>query len=487
MQAARDRQKSYADLKRKPMKFQVGDKVMLKVSPWKGVVRFGKRGKLNPRYVGPFKVLERIGDVAYKLDLPEELNRVHNTFHVSNLKKCHADEPPSFSDFTAGLRGGGVGIRGLKGQSPFVGSSALSALKNMHRIIDKFEIPLEEIRKAIGAEDFDKRISSEPHAKMTHRGKLVDRCNDREAFFKHWSSKFEYISASEINRVRNELVLISNFHHENITPFIGFYSRSDDIIIASEYALNGSLYLKLKTQNENSYLTWAQRLKICLGAARGLKYFHAGFDEQKVIHGDFKSKKILLYDNLEAKICGFGKSFLVPRNHPDTIVYEEARGSKYYMDPVYRESRIPRVESNVYSFGVVLFEVLTGLLACNHPVEDERISMINWVRRHNDEIDKLIDYRIRDEIDARSLQTFKDIAYKCISFNIKDRPSMNQVVKRLAEAFYIQAFDGNCAVLPEFRWLPFVHETKPTISNPSFLTFYSNSQVDVLQWNSEIF
>nr|GEX15160.1 putative reverse transcriptase domain-containing protein [Tanacetum cinerariifolium] len=81
MQAAHDQQKSYADLKRKPMEFQVGDKVMLRVSPWKRVVRFGKRGKLNPRYVGPFKVLERVGDVAYKLDLPEELSRVHNTFH----------------------------------------------------------------------------------------------------------------------------------------------------------------------------------------------------------------------------------------------------------------------------------------------------------------------------------------------------------------------------------------------------------------------
>ncbi|GJT14403.1 putative reverse transcriptase domain-containing protein [Tanacetum coccineum] len=71
----------------------VGDKVMLKVLPWKGVVRFGKRGKLNPRYVGPFKVLEKVGEVAYKLELPEELSRVHNTFHVSNLKKCYADEP----------------------------------------------------------------------------------------------------------------------------------------------------------------------------------------------------------------------------------------------------------------------------------------------------------------------------------------------------------------------------------------------------------
>nr|GEY16231.1 putative reverse transcriptase domain-containing protein [Tanacetum cinerariifolium] len=93
MQAARDRQKSYADLKHKPIEFQIGDMVMLKVLPWKGVVRFGKRGKLNPRYVGPFKLLDKVGIVAYKLELPQELSRVHITFHVSNLKKCHADEP----------------------------------------------------------------------------------------------------------------------------------------------------------------------------------------------------------------------------------------------------------------------------------------------------------------------------------------------------------------------------------------------------------
>ncbi|GJS89087.1 hypothetical protein Tco_0771723 [Tanacetum coccineum] len=79
--------------KRKPMEFEVGDRVMLKVSPWKGVVRFGKRGKLNPRYVGPFRVLAKVGKVAYRLELPQELSRVHHTFHVSNLKKCYADEP----------------------------------------------------------------------------------------------------------------------------------------------------------------------------------------------------------------------------------------------------------------------------------------------------------------------------------------------------------------------------------------------------------
>ncbi|KAD4585002.1 hypothetical protein E3N88_22603 [Mikania micrantha] len=92
MAAARDRQKSYAGRRRKPLEFQVGDRVLLKVSPWKGVIRFGKRGKLNPRYIGPFEISKRIGPVAYELNLPVELSSVHNVFHISNLKKCLSDE-----------------------------------------------------------------------------------------------------------------------------------------------------------------------------------------------------------------------------------------------------------------------------------------------------------------------------------------------------------------------------------------------------------
>ncbi|GJX27623.1 putative reverse transcriptase domain-containing protein [Tanacetum coccineum] len=83
IQAAHDRQKSYADVRRKPLEFQVGDKVMLKVSPWKGVIRFGKRGKLNPRYIDLFKIISKVGTVAYHLELPEKLSR----------EKCMADEP----------------------------------------------------------------------------------------------------------------------------------------------------------------------------------------------------------------------------------------------------------------------------------------------------------------------------------------------------------------------------------------------------------
>nr|GEW70344.1 putative reverse transcriptase domain-containing protein [Tanacetum cinerariifolium] len=94
IQAARDCQKSYADVRRKPLKFQVGDKVMFKVSPWKGVIRFGKRGKLNPRYIRPFKILAKVGTVAYRLELPEQLSRVHKPVEimdreVKRLKQSH--------------------------------------------------------------------------------------------------------------------------------------------------------------------------------------------------------------------------------------------------------------------------------------------------------------------------------------------------------------------------------------------------------------
>ncbi|GJR33065.1 putative reverse transcriptase domain-containing protein [Tanacetum coccineum] len=88
----RNRQKSYADVRRKPLEFNVGYMVMLNVSSWKGVIRFGKHGKLSPRYVGSFKIIDRIGSVAYKLELPDELHGIHNTFHVSNLKRFLADE-----------------------------------------------------------------------------------------------------------------------------------------------------------------------------------------------------------------------------------------------------------------------------------------------------------------------------------------------------------------------------------------------------------
>ncbi|XP_031127657.1 uncharacterized protein LOC116029756 [Ipomoea triloba] len=87
MKAAQDRQKSYADLGRKPSEFQVGEKVLLGVSPTRGVMRFGKKGKLSPRFIGPYEILDKVGQVAYRLALPMELDKVHDVFNISQLKK----------------------------------------------------------------------------------------------------------------------------------------------------------------------------------------------------------------------------------------------------------------------------------------------------------------------------------------------------------------------------------------------------------------
>ncbi|XP_071718985.1 uncharacterized protein [Rutidosis leptorrhynchoides] len=92
LKAAQDLKKSYTDKRRRPIEFNKGDMVMLKVSSWKGVIRFRKRGNLAPWFIRPFKVLARVGEVAYRLELLEELAGIHNTFHVSYLRKCVADD-----------------------------------------------------------------------------------------------------------------------------------------------------------------------------------------------------------------------------------------------------------------------------------------------------------------------------------------------------------------------------------------------------------
>ncbi|KAK5785598.1 hypothetical protein PVK06_040199 [Gossypium arboreum] len=91
LKEASDRQKSYADLKRKEIEYSVGDMVFLKVSPWKKILRFGKKGKLSPRFIGPYRILKRVGPVAYQLELPSELDRIHDVFHVSMLKRYRSD------------------------------------------------------------------------------------------------------------------------------------------------------------------------------------------------------------------------------------------------------------------------------------------------------------------------------------------------------------------------------------------------------------
>ncbi|GJW58514.1 protein kinase, ATP binding site-containing protein [Tanacetum coccineum] len=314
--------------------------------------------------------------------------------------------------------------------------SAIAKRRNPADSLENFRISLEEIHKAT------KNLSEETEirkgdVKVIYKGHFSDLLQKPTAAIKIYRPRGYQQFQFHGVRFRAEFEIVSMLHHENIAPFIGY---CDEICaIVSEYAVNGSLDSILKDPNKS--ITWTQRLKICIGVAKGLRYLHSGFgDYQRVIHGDFGSRKILLYANLEAKIWGFSNSFLFPgyrrNNDPDLGTVDD-----YYMDPVYRQSEICNKESDVYSYGVVLFEILTGMLASEtRSIGDEDpLNLVALVRRYYaEQLDKLLDPRIRDEIDDQSLYTFKEIAYKCISFNVKDRPSLNKIIKRLEEALYIQ-------------------------------------------------
>ena len=104
LKVATDRQKSYADMKRKDIRYEIGEKVFLKVSPWKKVMRFGKKGKLSPIFIGPYEVIEKVGPMAYRLALPSDLEKIHNVFHVSMLRRYRSDPSHVVSSETIELR-----------------------------------------------------------------------------------------------------------------------------------------------------------------------------------------------------------------------------------------------------------------------------------------------------------------------------------------------------------------------------------------------
>ncbi|CAI9269368.1 unnamed protein product [Lactuca saligna] len=296
-------------------------------------------------------------------------------------------------------------------------------------------IPLEEILSATRNFNSENLIREGQFSKV-YRGILSGQWQYRRVAIKRFNKYDDY----QPDTLENELEMVSSLNHENIIPYIGNYCNGKEMILVSEYAENGSLDHYLRDNMNRPRLTWAQRLKICLGAARALKYLHSGLgDYKRVIHRDFKSQNILLDKNLEAKICGFDFSMLIDPKQP--IVYQHPMATLSYLDPVYHESGIVNTESDVYSLGVVLFEMLNGMLASNgndisyvHPQ-----TLINLVRNcYDDGLDKLIASNERNQFDIRSFHLFKEIAYKCISLKLEERPTMGMIVDMFKQALAIE-------------------------------------------------
>ncbi|KAL4578678.1 hypothetical protein LXL04_014807 [Taraxacum kok-saghyz] len=329
--------------------------------------------------------------------------------------------------------------------------------------LESFLIPLKEINLATQDFNPETRIGDGGFG-MVHKGQLSEPWQNRTVAIKRldlkgYQGKDEFLT---------ELKLISKFQHENIIRFVGYCDQGEEMILVYEYASNGSLDHHLQDANRRRNLTWTKRLKICLGAARGLDYLHSGLGEDnRVIHRDIKSGNILLDENLDAKICDFGLSKESLRNQEDSSqVYTKVAGTNFYLDPIYLESGILRKESDVYSFGVVLFEMLSGMLVYHRRSlgDGKPQTLINLARRYyRNGLDRLIDPLIRDQIDNRCFHTFEDLAYECISYDSWRRPTMDIIIKTIEDAIDSQV-NGDPLSFGHFVEEDYYKITTPTVN-----------------------
>ncbi|PWA69480.1 death-associated protein kinase 1 [Artemisia annua] len=238
--------------------------------------------------------------------------------------------------------------------------------------------------------------------------------------------------------------------HENVISLVGYCNEQGENIIVYEYAQHGSLDKYLTCTNYT--LTWLQRLKICVGAARGLHHLHNHAEHRTTIHGDIKSANILLDENLVAKISDLGLSKLCSVNsYGDYNIFESAWGTGSYCEPEYYISGVLKKESDVYSFGMVLFEVLCGRLCTIRVLIDvtqkkkrsthdgfllSAMSAKEYYR--NNKVDKIVEPSIREQMTRYTMDRFSAIAYRCLLDDREQRPPIELVTKELEDILRIE-------------------------------------------------
>ncbi|KAJ9559416.1 hypothetical protein OSB04_014030 [Centaurea solstitialis] len=306
----------------------------------------------------------------------------------------------------------------------------MSAIKEFEHL----RIPLKAIKLATNNFDDNNYISRGGFGKvykgeLIHLGKSMTvavKCLDRA--FGQGNPEFW-----------KEIMMLSRYKHQNLVSLLGFCYEDGESILVYEYLPNKSLNMHLSSND----LSWTQRLKICIGAAKGLRYLHdPGRTMQRVLHRDIKSSNILLDDNWNAKISDFGLANFGPANQEFTFLFTHPVGSFGYCDPAYVESGFLTKESDVYSFGVVLFEVLCGRL-CIVDYNDNRrfLSKLAQSCYEENRLDTIVQDGLLEQMSRECLRKFSTIAYQCLHKDRTQRPTFTKIVRELEIALQFQNQD----------------------------------------------
>ncbi|XP_071704118.1 receptor-like protein kinase HERK 1 [Rutidosis leptorrhynchoides] len=248
-------------------------------------------------------------------------------------------------------------------------------------------------------------------------------------------------SGQGLKEFLTEIQLLSRYKHQNIVSLLGFCDQGNEKILIYEYAEHGSLDTYLRGP---CTFTWKQRINICIDAASGLEHLHNHVSENhSLIHRDIKSGNILLGYNWKAMIADLGLSKIGLANENVSCVVTHACGTDGYLDPEYRRTGILTKESDIYSFGVVLFEVLCGRLSyMNVPNIQRYLDQLARCYYEEHKLDDIIDPSVKNQIDSNSLFTYSKIAYECLLINRPERPAIATVVQRLKDAMKFQLCGG---------------------------------------------
>ncbi|KAH0783176.1 hypothetical protein KY290_002774 [Solanum tuberosum] len=241
-------------------------------------------------------------------------------------------------------------------------------------------------------------------------------------------------SAQGAREFKSEIELLSRIHHKNVVGLAGFCFYRAEQMLVYEYIPNGTLKDRLSGKT-GIRLDWMRRLNIAIGAARGLQYLH-DLVSPPIIHRDIKSNNILLDGNLNAKVADFGLSrFLGEKGHITTQV----KGTMGYMDPEYYMTNQFTEKSDVFSFGVVLLEIVTGKVPIDkgrYIVKEVKDAMDMTKDLYN--LHEILDPAVRSGATPRSLEEFVVLALKCVEERGVNRPKMSEVVKQIENIMEIE-------------------------------------------------
>ncbi|GMJ07367.1 root hair specific 16 [Hibiscus trionum] len=234
-----------------------------------------------------------------------------------------------------------------------------------------------------------------------------------------------------------EAELLMRVHHRNLASFVGYCDDGSNMALIYEYMANGNLkdYLSYKGSNP---LSWEMRLRIAIDAAQGLEYLHHGC-KPPIIHRDVKTANILLSENMDAKIADFGLSkAIVPSEGHHDVIETTVMGTPGYLDPEYYSSRKLNEKSDVFSFGIVLLELITGQNAVIK--KDESIHIVQWVSPliERGDIETIVDQRLHGEFDANSVSKALEAAMACTRPKSLHRATMSTVLSELNQCLAME-------------------------------------------------